>query len=95
VGLLIQFSYLQLLDLLTTLTFLSQGIGEANPVVRFVISLAPSPLYALSLVKLVALLLGVYCWQSGRSRVLARMNVFFAALVFWNMSALTLHALSN
>ena len=37
-SLLTQFAYLQLLDLLTTLTFLASGVGEANPLIRFLIA---------------------------------------------------------
>jgi hypothetical protein len=91
-GLFAQFSYLQLLDLLSTLAFLSRGVGEANPVVRLAIGLAPSPLQGLAALKLFAILLGLYCWHSGRVRVLERMNVFFAALVFWNIAMLTVQA---
>jgi hypothetical protein len=88
--LLIQFAYLQLLDLMTTLAFLVQGVQEANPLVRFAIQSTSNPLGGLVLVKILALLLGVYCWRMGRTRVLFRMNLLFAFVVTWNLAALIL-----
>ena len=83
-----QYSYLQLLDFLTTVAFLLEGVREGNPLVRFVLSLAPTPLGGLLLVKLAAVALGVYCWKGGRSRLLARINVLLAVVVIWNVAAL-------
>ena len=86
------FSYFQLLDLLTTIGFLMNGVAEANPVVKFALKTAPSPLSGLLLVKVAALLLGVYCWRLGRERLLTRINVAFGALISWNLVALILHS---
>ena len=85
---LLQFSYLQVLDFLTTIAFLVQGVQEANPLVRFALSSVPNPISALLLIKLLALALGVFCWRMGRDRLLMRINVMFAILVAWNMVAL-------
>ena len=87
-NLLLQFSYLQLLDLLTTIAFLMHGIEEANPVVRLVLRFSSDPIAALASVKLAAFMLGVYCWHAGRSRLLARINVLFAIVVAWNLMML-------
>ena len=86
--LLLQYSYLQMLDFMTTLAFLLNGVGEANPVVRFALQYSPNPVSGLLVVKLVALALGVYCWRAGRQRLLGRINVLFAVLVAWNLVAL-------
>ena len=86
--LLMQYSYLQMLDFMTTLAFLLNGVGEANPVVRFALQYTHSPVGGLLAVKLVALALGLYCWRAGRQRLLGRMNVLFAVLVAWNLLAL-------
>ena len=86
--LLIQYSYLQLLDLMTTMAFLLNGVREGNPLVRFAIDVAPNPLGGLVAVKAVAILLGLWCWRMGRSRTLVRINVMFALLVAWNLVAL-------
>jgi hypothetical protein len=59
-----------------------------NPVVRFFLNVAPSPLSGLVAVKVIGLGLGVYCWQRGRRRLLGRVNFFYAALVAWNLVAL-------
>jgi hypothetical protein len=86
--LLLQYSYLQMLDFMTTLAFLLNGVGEANPMVRFALQYSPNPVSGLLAVKLVALALGVYCWRAGRQRLLGRINILFAVLVAWNLFAL-------
>ena len=91
-SLLIQFSYLQVLDVLTTLAFLAAGVGEANPVVRFLWSLMQSPLAGLVAAKALAMGLAVYCWRSDRRRLLSRVNILYAALVAWNLVAFLISA---
>ena len=86
--LLLQYSYLQVLDFMTTIAFLLNGIREGNPLVRLAIAYAPHPLGGLLAVKLLAVALGVYCWRRGRERLLFRINVLFAVVVAWNMVAL-------
>jgi Domain of unknown function (DUF5658) len=86
--LLLQYSYLQMLDLLTTLAFMLQGIQEANPVVRLALRYSSHPWGGLLAVKIVALGLGIYCWRCGRERLLTRINILFAIIVAWNMVAL-------
>lgn len=90
---LVHFSYLQVLDFLSTIAFLVNGIQEANPLVRLVLKLGTSPVGGLLIVKLLAIVLGVYCWRMGRERLLARMNVFFALVITWNLVALIVGAL--
>ena len=85
---LVLFTYLQLLDLLTTVVFILHGVKEANPVVNFALTVAPTPLLGLLLIKAAALALGVFCCLRGRKQLLARMNVFFAVLVSWNLVAM-------
>ena len=87
-SLLVQFSYLQVLDFLTTIAFLLQGVQEANPFVRWCITFAPNPLAGLFAVKVLALGLGAYCWWMRKSRLLLRINVLFALLIAWNLAAL-------
>ena len=89
VNLLIQFSYLQVLDVLTTMAFLLHGAKEANPVVRLAIRAGgSSPLAGLLALKVFAVLLAFYCVRRARLRLLARVNVFFALLVAWNLTVL-------
>lgn len=90
--LLLQFGYLQVLDVLTTLAFLAHGVEEANPIVRFFLEAAPAPLAGLVVVKLVGMALALYCWRRGRRSLLARVNVFYAALVAWNVMAIVVSA---
>ncbi len=87
---LLVYAYLQALDVMTTLAFLLAGVQEANPLVRQAMEWTGSPLGGLLMVKFAALLLGLYCWASGRLRLLQRANVFFAALVAWNLGCLVL-----
>jgi hypothetical protein len=84
----LQYSYLQVLDFLTTVAFLVQGIREGNPIVRLALTYAPNPLGGLLFIKLLAVFLGFYCWKVGKQRLLGRMNVMFALVVAWNMGAL-------
>jgi hypothetical protein len=86
--LLIQYSYLQVLDLLTTVAFILNGVREGNPLVRYALQNAPSPMSGLVLVKIGAIALGIYCWHRGRQRLLTRINIMFAILVAWNLAAL-------
>lgn len=85
---LLQFSYLQVLDFLTTIAFLLHGVQEANPLVRLALFSMPNPIGALLTVKVLALGLGLFCWRMGRDRLLMRINIMFAVLVAWNLVAL-------
>ncbi len=87
-GFLSLYCYLQLLDALTTLAFLSIGVQEANPLVRSLMSLGPSPLAGLLMAKLIAVALGVYCWRQKRWKLLGKANWFYAGLIVWNLFAL-------
>ena len=88
--LLLEYSYLQVLDFMTTVAFLLHGIHEGNPVVRFALQYAPHPLGGLVAVKAAAIALGLYCWRCGRQRLLGRINLLFAIIVAWNLAALIL-----
>jgi len=93
--LLLQYSYLQMLDLLTTLAFMLHGIQEANPLVRLALRHSSTPWGGLLAVKLMALALGVYCWRCGREKLLTRINFLFAIVVAWNLVALIMGGLST
>jgi hypothetical protein len=86
--LILQYSYLQILDFLTTIAFLINGVREANPLVRFAIGASPTAVAGLIAVKILAILLGLYCWRMGRERLLGRINVLFALVIAWNLVAL-------
>ena len=88
----VNYAYLQVLDFLTTIAFLANGIHEANPFVRMMLSFMPNPIAALMTVKLMAMLLGLYCWRMRRERLLSYINVMFAALVAWNVIVLIVGA---
>ena len=86
--LIFQYGYLQVLDFLTTVAFLLNGVQEGNPLVKWAIVSFPTPLFGLAFVKVVAVGLGMMCWYSGRERLLTRINIGFAALVAWNLLSL-------
>jgi hypothetical protein len=86
--LLLQYSYLQVLDFMTTVAFLLHGVHEGNPLVRVALQYAPNPLGGLLAVKVLAVGLGIYCWRGGRDRLLTKINILFAVIVAWNMVAL-------
>lgn len=87
-----QFSYLQVLDFLTTVAFLLHGVREGNPLVRLALGAGTNPLVSLLVVKLLAILLGIYCWYRGRRQLLFRINVLFALLIAWNLVALIIQS---
>jgi Domain of unknown function (DUF5658) len=92
---LVQYSYLQVLDFMTTTAFLVNGIREGNPLVRMAIHYGPTPLSGLLFVKLIAVGLGVYCWRFGKARLLSRINILFALVVTWNLAALIIGSISR
>lgn len=92
--LLLQYSYLQILDFLTTIAFLINGVREGNPIVRFFVSASGDPIFGLIAVKFLAVLLGLYCWRMGRGRLLSRINILFAVLIAWNLVALIIGTVS-
>jgi hypothetical protein len=92
---LLQYSYLQVLDFMTTTAFLLNGIREGNPLVRMAIRYGPTPLSGLLLVKLAAVFLGIYCWRFGKVRLLGRINILFAVVIAWNLAALIVGSLGR
>ena len=87
-SLFVQYGYLQILDLLTTLAFLKGGVNEGNPLIASLIETASSPLTVLIAAKVCALLLGVYCWRVQRRTTLLRATTFYAVLIAWNLLCL-------
>jgi hypothetical protein len=86
---LLLFITLQFCDMLTTLVFLRNGVAEANPLVRFALSLSASPALPLLAVKAAGCALAYLAWRSDRRRLLVRVNCFFAACVAWNLVAIS------
>jgi Domain of unknown function (DUF5658) len=88
--LLLQCTYLQVLDFLTTIAFLLHRVQEANPLVQFFVREMGNPISGVLAVKLLGVLMGLYCWRSRRAKLVARMNYFFGFLIVWNLVALIL-----
>lgn len=83
-----QYSYLQVLDFLSTIAFLLNGVREGNPLVRLALQSGSNPIAGLLAVKFLAVLLGIYCWRLGKRQLLSRINLLFAVLIAWNLVAL-------
>jgi len=77
------FLYLQLLDVLTTLTGFSLGAGEASPFVRLLIQWGP--LAGIVASKVGAIALAVFCYATRRPHLLRWINFWYAALILWNI----------
>lgn len=87
---LLNYAYLQVLDLLTTAAFLLAGVKEANPVVVLAMGVAAHPILGVAAVKAIALILGFYCWWTSRIRLLKMATAFYAVLVAYNLVCLIL-----
>jgi hypothetical protein len=87
-SLLMQYCYLQMLDVLTTVAVLRNGFHAGNPILHLLIQSTPSPWHGLLLVKLVVLTLGVYCYHIRKGQLLQTVNVCYAILIAWNIVAL-------
>ena len=85
-----QFIYLQLLDVLTTIAFMLQGVGEGNPIARWAMRATENPISGLFMLKAFAVVLAILCIYRSRERLLQRVNVLFAAVVVYNLVALIL-----
>ena len=90
VNALAQFIYLQLLDVLTTIAFMMQGVGEGNPIVRWAMRATENPFGGLFMLKGAAIALAMLCIYRSRERLLQRVNVLFAAVIVYNLVALIL-----
>ncbi len=81
------FICLQAMDTLTTLLFLHHGVAEGNPLIKAVLAGSAHPGMDLALAKGLAIALGTLAWRSGRTVLLRKVNLVFAACVAWNLIA--------
>ena len=79
------FILLQCLDLLTTLVFISRGLTEGNPIVHWALSLTGIPWVGMILTKVIAGLIGQYCYTRGRVNLLRCANMGYSLVVVWNL----------
>ena len=83
-----QFGYLQLLDFMSTMACLIHHVQESNPLVRALIHSAGSPVGGLVATKVLAFGIAIYCWRRSREKLLWGINLFYSAVVVWNLAAL-------
>lgn len=78
------FVLLQVLDVATTLIGLHIGGSELNPLIATLMRVT-EPTIALMVAKSVGFGLGGYFIWRQKTRLIRRINIFFAALVTWNI----------
>jgi len=78
------FLLLQLLDVATTAVGFSVGLGEASPFIRSLMQ--AGPMTGLLASKLIALMLAAFCIRTSRYNVIRYVNVWYSALVVWNVT---------
>ena len=86
---------LQCLDALTTLTFLRQGVAEGNPLLVWALPYAHAPWIGLVAAKLMAALIGLYCYRNGRIKALRLANTGYSLMVGWNLTAIAAAAIAR
>ena len=64
------------------------GVQESNPLVKMLMHSAGSPAGGLALTKVVAFGIALYCWRRSREKLLWGINLFYSAVVVWNLVAL-------
>lgn len=89
------FIALQSLDVLTTLVFLRNGVQEGNPLVGWAISTGHTQWIGLVLTKLIAALIGQYCYRSGHPAPLRWANKAYSLVIGWNLFAIAVEALTH
>lgn len=82
------FVLLQFLDLLTTLIFLRAGMAEGNPVVLLARLQGHAPWIGLCAVKLLATMIGFFCFRGERFTALRLANIGYFLIVSWNLVAI-------
>lgn len=82
------FVILQCLDLLTTFIFLSKGVAEGNFLLVSALPYTHAPWIGLVAAKLLATLIGFYCYRNGRINALRLANAGYFLVVGWNLTAI-------
>jgi hypothetical protein len=77
------FFYLQILDVLTTLSGFRLGAQEGSPFIHALVRWGPIAGTVSS--KAVALGIVALCFAAGKPHLLRWVNYWYAALVFWNV----------
>lgn len=83
---------LQVADLLTTLFFLTIGVEEGNPIIRFLFTFF-SPFVSLLIVKSLGVTLVLIQYVRGGS--FFKLNVLYSCLISWNLLAIVVQMLSK
>jgi hypothetical protein len=86
------FVFLQVLDILTTLIGLRLGAGEASAFIGRLMHMGVVP--ALMISKILAVILVLIALR-GRPRIVVLANIWFAAVVTWNLTLIFSQAWRN
>jgi len=82
------FLFLQAMDFLTTIIGFRLGANEASPFIAKLIRLS-SPATGVAASKLIAVAIAGMCMATDRLRLLRLVNIWYGALVLWNLAMLT------
>jgi hypothetical protein len=82
---------LQCFDVTISIAGLHNGLIEANPVLATVNETDVS-VTRIIVFKAITVVIGIFCWRTGRERLLIRANVWYAAVVGWNIAMLLMTA---
>ena len=77
------FLYLQVLDVITTMLGFRSGLSEASPFIHFLMGFGI--VGGLLGSKIIGVGIGAFCVWRRRFRVIALINYWYAALIFWNL----------
>jgi hypothetical protein len=89
------FVVLQFLDMMTTLIFLRAGVAEGNPLVTLALAHGHAPWTGLIAVKIIATMIGLICYRTGRFSTLRLANAGYSLIVGWNLLAIAVTALAH
>jgi len=87
------FVFLQVLDILTTLIGLRLGAGEASAFIGRLMHMGVVP--ALMISKILAVILVLIALRGRRARIVVLANIWFAAVVTWNLTLIFSQAWRN
>ena len=82
---------LQCFDLIISIAGLHNSLIEANPVLTTVDDTNVS-VTRIIVFKIITVVIGVFCWRTGREGLLIRANLWFGAVVGWNIAMLLIAA---
>jgi hypothetical protein len=82
---LIIFIFLQVADILSTLACMHYGGYEGNPIARWILAKAPTPIIGMIWLKVMATIQAAIIFNFRKIHLLVIVNWFFGLVVLWNL----------